>query len=102
MDNLSRRIAALSPKQPKLLKMRLKNRIKLRYYDISNASFGDGSEKKTRLEEIKTEDRKEKFDLREVPFRVRLANRRDCGQRTRTMNEDKIVLFVDIESKEID
>ncbi len=44
--------------------------ITLRYHDFFTKGIG---EKRGRIEEIKTKDRKEKFDLREVPFRVTLC-----------------------------
>jgi tyrocidine synthetase-3 len=46
------------------------HRLKPGYYDFSSMGVG---EKKAHVEEIKTGDRKEKFDLREVPFRVTLC-----------------------------
>jgi amino acid adenylation domain-containing protein len=46
------------------------HKIALKYYDFPGESSG---EKKKWLEEIKVKDRKEKFDLHEVPFRVTLC-----------------------------
>jgi iturin family lipopeptide synthetase B len=43
------------------------------YYDLS-LSGKVFDEKKKRLEEIKVREREEKFDLREVPFRITLCN----------------------------
>jgi tyrocidine synthetase-3 len=46
------------------------HKIEFRYYDLS----GGGKDKaKKQLEKIKNKDRREKFDLREVPFRVTLC-----------------------------
>jgi tyrocidine synthetase-3 len=47
-----------------------KHRLQPKYHDLSGEK---SSEKKTRVENLKDEDRKEKFDLREVPFRVTLC-----------------------------
>jgi amino acid adenylation domain-containing protein len=41
-----------------------------RYFDLSEK---DNCQKKNSLEKIKTKDRKKKFDLREIPFRVTLC-----------------------------
>jgi len=46
-----------------------KHYIKVRHYDLSNRG---GQEKSKPVEEIKTKDRVEKFDLHDVPFRVTL------------------------------
>jgi len=47
-----------------------KHTLTLRYHDFSTVDIG---EKTGRIEEIKVNDRKERFDLREVPFRVSLC-----------------------------
>ncbi len=47
-----------------------KHQLQPKYYDLSGKK---GSEKKTLLENLKDEERKEKFDLRKVPFRVTLC-----------------------------
>ncbi|UCH98454.1 MAG: hypothetical protein JSV88_16855 [Candidatus Aminicenantes bacterium] len=49
-----------------------KYKLQPRYYDCSEPG-GDARDKKQVLEEIKERDRKEKFDLRDVPFRVTLC-----------------------------
>ncbi|NIM14724.1 MAG: amino acid adenylation domain-containing protein, partial [Candidatus Aminicenantes bacterium] len=50
------------------------HKIEFRYYDLSG---GDENEAKKQLERIKIKDRREKFDLREVPFRVTLCKLED-------------------------
>jgi amino acid adenylation domain-containing protein len=47
-----------------------KHKLKPGYYDFSGM---DDNETQKRLEVLKTEDRKKKFDLRQVPFRVTLC-----------------------------
>jgi hypothetical protein len=46
-----------------------KHHLKVRYHDLSNQVE---EEKNKLVEEIKTKDRNEKFDLRDVPFRITL------------------------------
>jgi fengycin family lipopeptide synthetase D len=46
------------------------HRFKPRYYDLSGAAPG---EKRKIIEKIKIKDRKKKFDLKEVPFRITLC-----------------------------
>ncbi|UCH95941.1 MAG: hypothetical protein JSV88_03600, partial [Candidatus Aminicenantes bacterium] len=46
------------------------HRLQPRYFDLSEK---DNCLKKNSLEKIKTKDRKEKFDLREIPFRITLC-----------------------------
>ncbi|HLP46850.1 MAG TPA: condensation domain-containing protein, partial [Candidatus Kapabacteria bacterium] len=54
------------------------NRLGLRYFDLS-AGDADGDEKQQRLAELKEKDRREKFDLRQTPFRVTLCKlENDC------------------------
>ncbi len=47
-----------------------KHYLQLRYHDITGK---EGNEKKKQVEKINIRDRKEKFDLQEVPFRVNLC-----------------------------
>ena len=49
------------------------HRFTLRYRDFSNARSRDGEE----VDHIRMNDRQEKFDLREVPFRITLCKKKD-------------------------
>jgi iturin family lipopeptide synthetase B len=46
------------------------HKLQLKFYDISDR---ETNERKRKLEEIKARDRKAKFNLREVPYRVTLS-----------------------------
>ncbi|HLP48513.1 MAG TPA: condensation domain-containing protein, partial [Candidatus Kapabacteria bacterium] len=48
------------------------NRLEPRYFDLS-VGYADGDKKQQRLAEVKEKDRREKFDLRQTPFRVTLC-----------------------------
>jgi len=51
-------------------------RLDIRYFDLSDKSR---NEKTLSIEKIKTDDRNEKFDLQEVPFRVTLCTLAEIG-----------------------
>jgi amino acid adenylation domain-containing protein len=52
--------------------------LKIRYYNFSNKESNTSNEQKNLLEELKTTDRRDKFDLGDVPFRVTLCKMEGC------------------------
>jgi amino acid adenylation domain-containing protein len=58
-----------------------KHCLQLKFHDIPGE---EGKKKKTRVEKIKIQDRKEKFDLQDVPFRVNLCR----------LEKDKFVMII--------